>query len=272
MSVATLKLKRLPVPSAKTDFYSAIADFSNQSDTYGGRRLASGPTIDDPRQLKTRVYRRAEQLGLSMTQVLVRSGVSKSQLYDVMEGKKQPTVGWLRKLAGGLEWQVSDLITGPVSKLPPPPRIRADRKVPLLRLRATAGAFLEAERAAPPGYLLVPPPRPVTEDMFAATVVGRSMEKLILNGAVCLFRLIGSRSPEGKVVLLLLHNGARDPETGGRYTVKRFRVLQRHGRRIAKVRLDPANRDIAPIVLEKDPERELKVIAEFLKVLVPPPE
>src|SRR4051812_33551866 len=76
LSVATIKLKRLPVPAEKTDFYSAITDFSNQSDTYGGLRLASGPPIDDPQQLKTRVYRRVEELGLTLTQVLVLAGVS----------------------------------------------------------------------------------------------------------------------------------------------------------------------------------------------------
>lgn len=232
--------------------------------------MASGPTIDDPRQLKARVYRRLQELGLSLTQVLDWAGVSKSQFYDVMEGKKQPTVGWLRRLAAGLKWQVSDLIFGPASKVPPPPRIRADRKVPLLSLRAAAGPFLESERADPAGYLMVPPPRPVTEDMFAATVVGRSMEKLIGNGAVCLFRLIGNRSPEGKVVLLRLRGG-RDPETGSHYTVKRFHVVQRRGRRLARVRLEPVNRDLLPWVVQ-DPERELEVIAEFLEVLVPPPE
>jgi len=269
--VATIKLKRLPVPADKTDIYSAIADFSNWSDTYGGLRLAPGPTIDDPQLLKARVYRRLEEQGLTLTQVLVWAGVSKSQFYDVMEGKKQPTVGWLRRLAAGLRWHVSDLISGPVTRVPPPPRIRADRKVPLLSLRAAASPFLETERAEPAGYLLVPPPRPVTEDMFAATVVGRSMEKLIGNGAICLFRLIGNRSPEGKVVLLQLR-GARDPETGGHYTVKRFTVVQRRGRRLTRLRLEPINRELQPLVLLDDPERELKVVAEFLEVLVPPPE
>lgn len=268
--MATIKLKRLPIPAAKTDFYSAITDFSNQSDTYGGLRLASGPPIDDPQQLKTRVYRRAEELGLSLTQVLVLAGVSKSQFYDVMDGKKQPTVGWLRKLAAALRWQLTDLLLVSAPALPTPPRIRADRKVPLISLRASAGAFLEADRAEPPGYLLVPPPRPVSDDMFAATVVGRSMGRLIGNGAVCLFRLIGDRSPDRRVVLVQLRV-ARDPETGGRFTVKRLKVIGWRGRRMARVRLESASRAFRPMVFE-DPERELKVIAEFLEVLVPPPE
>jgi SOS-response transcriptional repressor LexA len=269
--VATIKLKRFPVPAEKPTSYSAIADFSNKSDTYGGLCLPTGPTDNDPKELKARIYRRMEALGLTITQVLVRAGVSKSQLYDVMEGKKQPTWRWLKKLAAGLQMDVTELTSGAAPKLPAPPRIRADRKVPLLSLRAAAGAFLESQRAEAAGYLAVPPPRAVTEDMFAATVVGRSMEKLIGNGAVCLFRLIGSRSPEGKVVLLQLR-GVRDPETDLRYTVKRFRVLERRGQRIARVRLDPINRDFEPMVLKEDPERELKVIAEFLEVLVPAPE
>jgi SOS-response transcriptional repressor LexA len=269
--VATIKLKGLPVPAEKTDFYSAIADFSNESDTYRGRRLPSGPSSDDPQQLRARVYRRVEALGESITQVLVRAGVSKSQLYDVLRGKKQPTWQWLKKLAEGLKWDVKELTSGEVPKLPPPPRIRADRKVPLVSLHAAAGAFLQAARVEAAGYLAVPPPRAVTEDMFAATVVGRSMEKRIGNGAICLFRLIGTRSPDGKVVLLQLRD-LRDPETDLRYTVKRFRVAERRGRRITRVRLESLNRDFEPMVLEEDPERELRVIAEFLEVLVPAPE
>jgi SOS-response transcriptional repressor LexA len=210
-----------------------------------------------------------EALGESITQVLVRAGVSKSELYDVMKGKKQPTWQWLKKLAAGLKWDVKELTSGEVPKLPAPPRIRADRKVPLLSLHAAA--FLQPAHVEAAGYVAVPPPRTVTEDMFAATVVGRSMERRIGNGAICLFRLIGSRSPDERIVLLQLRD-LRDPETDLRYTVKRFRVAERRGRRISQVRLEPTNRDFQPLVVEGDPERELQVIAEFLEVLIPAPE
>jgi len=76
------------------------------------------------------------------------------------------------------------------------------------------------------------------------------------------------RDPDGKVVLLQLRE-SRDPESGGRYTVKRFKVVARSGKRITRVRLEPNNREFSPMVLDEDPERELKIIAEFLEVLVP---
>jgi phage repressor protein C with HTH and peptisase S24 domain len=205
-----------------------------------------------------------------MTQVLVRAGISKSQLYDVMNGKKQPTWGWLKKLAAALQWDVNELTSHEVPKLPVPRQVRAGRKVPLLSLRAAAGAFLGSERGEAGGYVWVPPPREVTEDMFAAAVVGRSMEKLIGNGAICLFRLLDGRNPDGKVVLLQLRD-RRDPETGGHYTVKRFRVVERQGRRLIKVRLEPTSRKLKAMVLEA-PERQLWVIAEFLEVLIPASE
>src|SRR4051812_21417092 len=116
VSVTTSKLNRVPVPAEKP--YSAIADSSNKSDIYGGPRLSSGPTDEDPKLLKARIYRRVEALGLTMTQVLVRAGISKSQLYDVMNGKKQPTWGWLKKLAAALQWDVNELTSEEVPKLP----------------------------------------------------------------------------------------------------------------------------------------------------------
>ena len=54
--------------------------------------------------------------------------------------------------------------------------------------------------------------------------------------------------------------------------MKRFTVVQRRGRRLTRLRLEPINRELQPLVLLDDPERELKVVAEFLEVLVPPPE
>ncbi|HEY8206307.1 MAG TPA: XRE family transcriptional regulator [Myxococcaceae bacterium] len=231
--------------------------------------MSSGPSDEDPKLLKARIYRRVKALGLSVTQVLVRAGISKSQLYDVMNGKKQPTWGWLKKLAAALQWDVNELTSEKVPKLPVPPRIPAGRKVPLLSLRMAA-AVLESERGEAAGYVAVPPPRPVTDDMFAAVVVGRSMEKRIGNGAICLFRLLEGRNPDGKVVLLQLRD-RRDPETGGQYTVKRFRVVEREGRRMTQVRLEPTNRKFEAMELDA-PERQLWVIAEFLEVLVPAPE
>ena len=57
--------------------------------------------------------------------------------------------------------------------------------------------------------------------MFVAQVVGKSMEPAIPDGAWCLFRAPVEGTRQGKTVLVQLRD-ATDPETGQRYTVKRY--------------------------------------------------
>jgi hypothetical protein len=57
--------------------------------------------------------------------------------------------------------------------------------------------------------------------MFVAQVVGKSMEPAIPDGAYCLFAAPVTGTRQGKTVLVQLRD-ATDPETGERYTVKRY--------------------------------------------------
>jgi transcriptional regulator with XRE-family HTH domain len=272
VSVSISKLKRFPSPSA--ELYSAIADFSNRSDTYVARCVAEGPSNEDSRLLDARVRRRAKALGIPLTHVPQRAGVSSSHFWAVLKGTKKPTVAWLRKLAAGLECDVSELILGEVPKLPAPPRVWESRRVPLLSVRAAAEAFLGSTKVEPSGWVTVPGARVVKEGMFATAVSGRSMEPVIGDGAICLFRLADRRNPgrvpDGRIVLAHLRD-ARDPESGGQYTVKRFKVTGRREGRVAQVCLQPINRVFEPLLLPDEPMRQLTVIAEFLAVLVPAP-
>jgi SOS-response transcriptional repressor LexA len=116
-----------------------------------------------------------------------------------------------------------------------------------------------------PGQKLAP-------GMFVARVVGRSMEPGIPHGAWCLFMSPVTGSRQGKVVLAQ-HRDISDPDTGGSYTVKRYRSAKRvaqHGRwEHDKVILEPLNRDFEPIVLHEIEEGEVRVIAQVMKVFPP---
>ena len=105
--------------------------------------------------------------------------------------------------------------------------------------------------------------------MFVALVVGHSMEPRIPDGSYCLFAPVaGTR--QGKTVLVQLREGA-DPETGERYTVKRYqseKVEADDGSwRHIKITLSPNNRAFEPIELTSDDEADLAVVAELLEVL-----
>ena len=87
--------------------------------------------------------------------------------------------------------------------------------------------------------------------MFVAQVVGKSMESTIPDGSYCLFAAPVEGTRHGKIVLDQHRDGA-DPETGQRYTVKRYESeKEKDGDswRHIKISLKPLNSDFEPIVL-----------------------
>jgi SOS-response transcriptional repressor LexA len=113
-------------------------------------------------------------------------------------------------------------------------------------------------------------------DCFAARVTGHSMEPLIPDGALCLFRrqiggVAGSR--QGRIVLAR-HRLIEDPESGGSFTVKRYKritpVAPDEFRDKVIIHLVPENPDFKPIILETSPEDPFTVVAEFIQVIPEP--
>jgi SOS-response transcriptional repressor LexA len=143
--------------------------------------------------------------------------------------------------------------------------------VPLLTLKAAAGAFGDPQAVEADAWVEVPGQK-LTPGMFIARVVGHSMEPGIPDGAWCLFKLPVTGSRQGKVVLVQ-HRDISDPESGGTYTVKRYRSAKRATEEgawgHAEVILEPLNRDFEPIVLRGLEEDEVRVIAQVMKVFPP---
>ena len=79
----------------------------------------------------------------------------------------------------------------------------------------------------------------------------------------------GSR--QGRTVLVRLRDEI-DPETGERFTVKRYRSRKtedENGWRHVEITLEPLNCDFEPIVIAGDDEGETEVLAELIEVLGP---
>ncbi|MEZ4354709.1 MAG: DEAD/DEAH box helicase [Myxococcota bacterium] len=143
--------------------------------------------------------------------------------------------------------------------------------VPLVPLQAAAGAFGDPQHIEDNGFewVAVESRHRLRPGMFVAQVVGRSMEPAIRDGAWCLFRSPVEGTRQGKTVLVQLRDTA-DPETGQRYTVKRYRsekAADGDSWRHVRIRLEPVNRDFAPIDLRGADEGELEVVAELVEVL-----
>jgi SOS-response transcriptional repressor LexA len=148
--------------------------------------------------------------------------------------------------------------------------------LPLYALEAAAGRWgPEREVEAEPEDWLEAPPnlRRLSDDMFVARVTGRSMEPLIPDGSLCVFRggaaLAGSRS--GKRLLIANYN-----ETGDqRFTVKVYQSVKRavDAERNATVQvvLHPLNPEYPSWELDYEPfdaesSGRIRVVGEFVCV------
>ena len=137
--------------------------------------------------------------------------------------------------------------------------------LPRYSLQVAAGPFLENREIAELDWIETPGDLRLGEDMFVAQIAGHSMEPLIPDGALCVFRRGVQGSRDGRLVLV------EDLATGGnnRYTVKRYRsqkVQSGEEWRHARIRLESLNP--AYPSWDLDPEEEkYRILAEFVRVL-----
>ncbi|MCK6684713.1 MAG: HsdR family type I site-specific deoxyribonuclease [Thermoanaerobaculia bacterium] len=155
----------------------------------------------------------------------------------------------------------------------PDPRQRYVTQVPLVPLKAAAGAFGDPQNLPPDAefeWASVRSRHRLRPGMFAARVTGRSMEPRIPDGSLCLFSAPVEGTRQGKTVLVELRD-ATDPETGERFTVKRYESEKsasgEDSWRHSRITLKPLNPDFPPIILPPGEGERLNVVAEFIEVL-----
>jgi SOS-response transcriptional repressor LexA len=138
--------------------------------------------------------------------------------------------------------------------------------LPRFSLAVAAGKFLDNQEVTEEGWEEAPPDLRLTPELFVARIAGRSMEPLIPDDSLCVFRKEQAGSRQGRLVLVeALGRGAND-----RYTVKRYKSEKiqqpegtwQHGR----IRLEPLNPEFEAWDLEPEEER-FRIVAEFVRVL-----
>jgi phage repressor protein C with HTH and peptisase S24 domain len=137
--------------------------------------------------------------------------------------------------------------------------------VSLYSLRAAAGGLGEEMESAAEDWVRTPEDMRIDQGVFAAHVVGRSMEPRIPDGSLNLFRLhpVGSRQNK---ILLIQRFGVTDESA--RYTVKKYTSKKvstgedewQHER----IRLEPLNPEFEAWDVEP---QDFAVVAEWLRVL-----
>jgi len=139
--------------------------------------------------------------------------------------------------------------------------------LPRYSLRAAAGRFLDNEEISDQGWVEVPGDmRRLYPDMFVAEIAGHSMEPLIPDGSLCVFRAGVTGSRQGRLVL------AEDRENNA-YAVKRYKSEKSPGAESGeeawshtRIRLESLNPGYPSWDLDPD-ESKYRIVAEFVRVL-----
>ncbi|MDP2126407.1 MAG: DUF2075 domain-containing protein [Pseudohongiella sp.] len=143
--------------------------------------------------------------------------------------------------------------------------------VPLYDLIAAAGQFSGQQRAEVTDWILLPEGMRADKSYFACKVQGESMNRIIPNGSICLFRTDAGGSRNGKIVLVE-HADIMDEDSGSHYTVKEYESIKSDdgdGWSHRRILLKPRSYDptFPPISLPEDEVNRYKVVGEFLRVL-----
>lgn len=89
------------------------------------------------------------------------------------------------------------------------------------RLTAAAGNFSSLQNDLDYEWIEIPSRYKPSTDLFACKIKGESMNKIIPNGSICLFRKYSGGSREGKIVLAQ-HYNLHDSDFGSGFTVKEY--------------------------------------------------
>lgn len=147
--------------------------------------------------------------------------------------------------------------------------------VPVANLKAAAGTFSELqiieENTEDFDWVEIPARYKPSKDLFACTVVGESMNKVIPNGSLCLFRKDNGGSRNGKIVLVEYSN-IQDPDFGSSYTVKEYSSKKnvtddQWSHQLITLKPLSFNSEYQDIVITEDEVAYLKVVGVFECVL-----
>jgi len=150
-----------------------------------------------------------------------------------------------------------------------------ENAIPIYDLKVAAGNFSDLqivnENINDFEWVEIPSRYKPIKDFFACTVIGESMNKIIPNGSICLFRRYSGGSRNGKIVLVE-HTSIQDPDFGSGYTIKEYHSQKKNENdqwEHKSISLRPLsdNSEYKDIEILEDESTSLKVIGIFEMVL-----
>jgi len=96
-----------------------------------------------------------------------------------------------------------------------------ENSVPLYSLKVAAGEFKFNESLPEKKFILVPDGVKITQDHFACKIIGNSMNKIVQDGQIALFKRYTGGSRNGLMVIVEYYNH-QDLDYGSCYTFKEY--------------------------------------------------
>lgn len=142
--------------------------------------------------------------------------------------------------------------------------------IPLYNFFAAAGTFSELQSEK--SYALIEGPENSTnKDYFACKIVGESMNRIIPNGSICIFKPYTGGSRNGKI-LLIENRDIQDPDFNSAFTIKTYsseKIVSEDSWIHTSIELRPNSfdNDYKNIVISEFNAAEMRVIGEFVQIL-----
>jgi len=171
----------------------------NYFDRYGKQ------SIEDPKELKNFI--------INIYKTILLRGIRGTYVYVCDDNLREYLSQYIPKNATNNESEVEEFSHDEV--------VPFENSVPLYSLKVAAGEFGDFQRVEDHDWIKIPNKFKNLEDLFACRVIGESMNKVIPNGALCLFRKYSGGSRNGRIVLVE-HSDFIDADYGSCYTVKEY--------------------------------------------------
>ncbi|MCX6228155.1 MAG: DUF3427 domain-containing protein [Bacteroidia bacterium] len=142
--------------------------------------------------------------------------------------------------------------------------------IPLYDFYAAAGSFSEIQSEK--DYTLIEgPENSSNSDYFACRIIGESMNRVIPNGSICLFKPYTGGSRNGKI-LLIENRDLQDPDFNSAFTIKTYsseKIGTEENWEHTSIVLRPNSFDSSyqNIIITEQNAPEMRVVGEFIQIL-----
>ncbi|GAA5219688.1 DUF3427 domain-containing protein [Membranihabitans marinus] len=143
-------------------------------------------------------------------------------------------------------------------------------KIPLYNFYAAAGSFSEMQAEKDFTTIEIPQPRNQQDEYFSCKVIGESMNRVIPNGSICLFKKYNGGIRSGKIVLIE-QGDYHDTDFKSSFTVKTYSEEYSSNNQVNIVlRPHSHDRQYQNLSINRDQAKNMKILGEFIKVIKHP--